>query len=63
VTPPIIAGYVLGLLETGDYPAVATLAADLGLKQGWEQIESHLRDRHRFGRNLSRLLNGIAADL
>jgi AcrR family transcriptional regulator len=55
--------YVLGLLETGHYPALATLAADLGLKQGWEQIESHLRDRHRFGRNLSRLLNGIAADL
>lgn len=55
--------YVTGLLSSGHYPALEALAANEGLGSAWEQIELHLRDPDRFGRNLARLLDGFAADL
>jgi AcrR family transcriptional regulator len=56
-------GYVNGLLETGDYPHLRELAADIGIDAMWRQIEDHTRDGSRFGRNLDRLLDGIEASL
>ena len=55
--------YVSGLVETGDYPQLAALAAEVGIEAGWQQVETHLRDADRFGRNLARLLDGIHAGL
>ena len=55
--------YVSGLVETGDYPQLAALAAEVGIEAGWQQVETHLRDADRFGRNLARLLDGIEAGL
>ncbi len=55
--------YVSGLVETGDYPQIAALAAEHGLEDAWRQITEHLADPKRFERNLQRLLDGIEADL
>lgn len=55
--------YVNGLLQTGDYPHLAALADEFGIEKTWGQIEAHMRDTERFDRNLSRLLDGIAASL
>jgi len=55
--------YVLGLLETGEYPALAALADEVGMAEAWTQIESHMRDESRFDRSLERLLDGFDADL
>jgi AcrR family transcriptional regulator len=55
--------YVIGLVETGDYPELAALTEEFGLDGAWEQIEKHRRDPGRFTRNLRRLLDGIEADL
>lgn len=55
--------YVNGLVETGDYPQLAALADEHGLKEAWRQISEHFRNPERFGRNLRRLLDGIEADL
>jgi len=55
--------YVTGLMDTGDYPALSRLAADVGLAAAWERIEAHARDASRFDRNLQRLIEGFAADL
>jgi hypothetical protein len=61
--PSDMVSYVDRLVQTGDYPQLAALAADLGLQAGWRQVETHLRDGDRFGRNLARLLDGIEANL
>jgi len=55
--------YVQGLLETGDYPHLQTLADEMGVDGAWKQISAHLRDTTRFARNLDRLLDGIEAGL
>jgi AcrR family transcriptional regulator len=55
--------YVSGLVETGEYPQLAALAAEVGIEAGWHQVEAHLRDEDRFGRNLAHLLDGIEANL
>ena len=55
--------YVNGLLETGDYPYLVAIAAEVGLDAAWKQIEAHMRDSSRFARNLDRLLDGIEASL
>jgi hypothetical protein len=55
--------YVESLVQTGDYPQLAALSDEVGIETGWRQVESHLRDGNRFGRNLARLLDGIEADL
>ena len=55
--------YVVGLLDGGDYPALQTLIADLGLQEAWKQIDRHQHDDSRFARNLGRILDGIEAEL
>ncbi len=55
--------YVEGLLDTGEYPALEALAADLGLEEAWAQVEAHMRDDTRFDRSLGWLLDGIEAGL
>ena len=51
--------YVGGLLSTGTYPQLAKMADEIGLAEGWAQIEAHFRDPERFDRNLARLLAGL----
>jgi AcrR family transcriptional regulator len=55
--------YVNSLLEKGDYPYLAAMAADVGIDTAWNQIEAHMRDTSRFARNLDRLFDGIEASL
>jgi hypothetical protein len=55
--------YVNGLVQTGEYPQLAALADEVGIEAGWHQVEAHLRDGNRFGRNLAQLLDGIEANL
>ena len=55
--------YVTGLVETGDYPQLATVIAEHGLEEGWRLIDAHMRDPRRFERNLTRLLDGIAVEV
>ena len=52
--------YVLGLVGTGDYPALAELIDEVGGRPAWDLIEAHERDADRFDRNLDRLLDGLA---
>ena len=52
--------YVLGLVGTGDYPALSDLVDEVGARPAWDQIEAHQRDAGRFDRNLDRLLDGLA---
>jgi AcrR family transcriptional regulator len=59
---PLIA-YVDELLDTGDYPQLTALAADLGRERLWLEITESMRDEDRFDRNLKRLLDGIEANL
>ena len=61
--PADMVSYVSGLVDTGEYPQLAALAAEVGLEAGWQQVEAHLRDEDRFGRNLAHLLDGIEASL
>jgi AcrR family transcriptional regulator len=58
-----MAGYVSGLLDTGEYPALQELADRFGLEEAWAHVESHLRDHRRFDRALTFLLDGIEAHL
>ena len=53
--------YVLGLLDTGEYPALTELSTGAGLAEAWTQIEGCMRDRSRFDRSLDRLLDGFEA--
>ncbi len=55
--------YVHGLLATGSYPQLAAMAEEMGLAEGWAQIEAHFRDPDRFDRNLARFLAGVEAGL
>ncbi len=61
--PGDMVAYVDGLVQTGEYPQLAELSEEIGLDAGWRQVEEHLRDSDRFGRNLARLLDGIEANL
>jgi AcrR family transcriptional regulator len=55
--------YIEGLLATGEYPQLQRLTAELGVAGVLEAVSTHAHDAGRFGRNLSRLLDGIEADL
>jgi len=61
--PDDMVKYVAGLVQTGEYPQLAEMSDEIGLEAGWRQVEAHLRDGDRFGRNLARLLDGIEANL
>jgi AcrR family transcriptional regulator len=58
-----LVAYVRGLVDTGDYPQLAAVTREYGLEEGWRLIDAHMRDPQRFTRNLTRLLDGIAADV
>jgi AcrR family transcriptional regulator len=53
--------YVEQLMKTGRYPALEELTKEVGLNAAWSTISTHMRDPHRFDRNLARLLDGIEA--
>lgn len=56
-----IAAYLEALMATGDYPALAALAADHGVAGPLEVMRRRFADPDRFHRNLTRLLDGFAA--
>ncbi len=58
-----MAAYVDGLIATGEYPALAELERNPGLEDAWDQMQRQIADPGRFGRNLSRLLDGFEAEL
>ena len=55
--------YLEDLIRTGDYPHLAAWVDDEGFEATWRQVQSHSDDPDRFERNLSRILDGIQADL
>jgi AcrR family transcriptional regulator len=55
--------YIGDLVASGGYPTLERLIAEHGLQPLWQQVDDHGRDDGRFDRNLSRLLDGIAATL
>jgi AcrR family transcriptional regulator len=55
--------YVEGLVETGEYPALAAIWEDPGLEEAWTQMQRQVSDPDRFDRNLARLLDGFEAEL
>ncbi len=56
-------GYTTELIATGDYPQLAALTDEYGVKETWAQLDRHFRDPHRFERGLTRLLDGFEAAL
>jgi AcrR family transcriptional regulator len=61
--PTEMRDYVNGLVRTGDYPTLAALFDEYGVDTLWEEIARRMNDDARFERNLSRVLDGIAAGL
>jgi AcrR family transcriptional regulator len=55
--------YVTRLSDTGDYPQIAKMIAELGGPGTWDLLIGTMRDATRFDRNLRRLLDGIEHDL
>ncbi len=55
--------YIDELLKTGDFPELSAWIAADGFDQTWQKVQSHAEDPGRFKRNLSRILDGIQADL
>ena len=55
--------YVSVLIDTGAFPHLAALTDEMGLRPLWRTVHHSLRDEKRFGRNLTRLLDGIEASL
>ena len=55
--------YVGDLLSSGDYPTLSAMVDRYGMEAMWTEVNSHARDSTRFDRNLTRLLDGIEADL
>jgi AcrR family transcriptional regulator len=60
-TAPAMLRYVEALVATGDYPALAAIAATHGVVGAFEEIRRRYADPERFSRNLARLLDGFAA--
>jgi hypothetical protein len=55
--------YVVGLIATGDYPALAAIAEDPGLEEAWTDMQRQIADPGRFDRSLQRLLDGFEAGM
>ena len=51
--------YLEELMAEGDYPALRTLTAEIGLPELWSRMQAHGADERRFTRNLERLLSGF----
>jgi AcrR family transcriptional regulator len=62
-SPREMIDYVKSLINDGGYPSLSNLADTVGIETAWQQLEAHLRDDDRFDRNLSRILDGFAANL
>lgn len=60
---PAFTDYVAILLETGAYPELGRLAAAMGASGLWDAVAQVSADPDRFERNLTRLLDGVAAHL
>ena len=58
-----IIAYVESLLESGNYPALQSMADEIGADEVWHRIHAHGRDAGRFDRTLRRLLDGFAHDV
>jgi AcrR family transcriptional regulator len=54
--------FVAGLITSGDYPALAAMAAEFGIEGAFGEIAQQARDPDRFARNLNRLLDGFALE-
>ena len=54
-----VLGYMSELFDGGDFPTLAAMVDEFGLKPLWSRIHAQLRDPKRFERNLSRLLDGF----
>ncbi len=52
--------YVMQLIETGAYPALAALVDEYGAETVWNRMRIHAPGTDRFERTLARLLNGLA---
>jgi AcrR family transcriptional regulator len=57
-----ILDYVRVLIETGEYPSIAQLDADVGLEQLWVTLEEIEANGDRFEQNLRRLLDGFVPE-
>ncbi|MET0323918.1 MAG: TetR/AcrR family transcriptional regulator [Ilumatobacteraceae bacterium] len=55
-------GYVDGLIDQGDLPALAAIKAEHGTSGAFEVMQRQGNDPGRFDRNLARLLDGFEAD-
>ena len=55
--------YVSVLVDTGAYPHLAALTADMGVRAAWKAVHAATRDDKRFSRNLDRILDGIERSL
>jgi AcrR family transcriptional regulator len=55
--------YMAGLVESGDYPALAAITAEYGIDGAFAEIARQASDPDRFTRNLNRLLDGFAHDV
>ena len=54
--------YMMGLIASGGYPALAAIEAEHGVEGAFAQLGVLARDPDRFTRNLDRLLDGFAAE-
>ena len=61
--PAALVAYMEELIDTGNYPQLAALGAELGREQLWIEMAGSMQGEGRFERNLDRLLDGIEANL
>ena len=55
--------YMSGLIASGDYPALAAIAAEYGIDGAFDELARQATDPARFTRNLNRLLDGFAIEV
>jgi hypothetical protein len=61
--PDAVFDYMQRLLDTGEYPHVAELAAGGEPREVFSRMMATIFDEQRFERGLQRLLDGIALDV
>jgi AcrR family transcriptional regulator len=57
----IVRSYMAGMLEGGDYPAIAELVDRDGFDSTWDRITDRMRNTQRFDRNIARIIDGFSA--
>ena len=55
--------YLADLIASGEFPTLGRLIDERGIDEFWAALQTHAADESRFDRNLTRLLDGIEADL